>query len=192
METTPLYDCIAEMLMSGPQSATYYRAAAARAKALQAITTTLRLKQFLAEMAAGLSASWHEKAEELRTAADDMIRRYQHVDLSKTSREAIRELFKLPMRCAGLAHCLPRFEYPRPGTEASRDFPEGHSAMRGLPSNKEWEIWGEIDPLFGVATWKGKEKKWCQSLDDRRVLRSWTGRLVILQITLGKIRIEQW
>ena len=30
--------------------------------------------------------------------------------------------------------------------------------MRGLPSNKEWEVWGEIDPLFGVATWKGKEK----------------------------------
>ena len=52
MGTTPLYDCIAEMLMSGPQSATYYRAAAARAKALQATTTTPRLKQFLAEMAA--------------------------------------------------------------------------------------------------------------------------------------------
>ena len=52
MEPTPLYDCIAEMLTSGTQSAAYYRAAAARAKALQAITTTPRLKQFLAEMAA--------------------------------------------------------------------------------------------------------------------------------------------
>jgi hypothetical protein len=52
MKTTPLYDSIAEMLMSGPQSATYYRAAAARAKALQALTTTPRLKQLLAEMAA--------------------------------------------------------------------------------------------------------------------------------------------
>jgi hypothetical protein len=48
----------------------------------------------------GVCASWHERAEELRTAADDMFRRYQHVDLSKTSREAIRELYKLAIRCA--------------------------------------------------------------------------------------------
>jgi hypothetical protein len=48
----------------------------------------------------GICAAWHEKAEELRTAADDMIRRYQDVALSNTSREAIQELYKLSIRCA--------------------------------------------------------------------------------------------
>ena len=28
-----------------------------------------------------------------------------------------------------------------------------------MKSNIEWKKWGEIDPLFGVATWKGKEKE---------------------------------
>jgi SAM-dependent methyltransferase len=28
--------------------------------------------------------------------------------------------------------------------------------MTELESNKEWKIWGEIDPLFGVASWQNK------------------------------------
>jgi ubiquinone/menaquinone biosynthesis C-methylase UbiE len=30
--------------------------------------------------------------------------------------------------------------------------------MKELVSNKEWKKWGEIDPLFGVASWKNKER----------------------------------
>lgn len=30
--------------------------------------------------------------------------------------------------------------------------------MKELASNKEWKKWGEIDPLFGVASWRGKGK----------------------------------
>jgi hypothetical protein len=73
METTPLYDCIAEMLMSGPQSATYYRAAAARAKALQAITTTPRLKQFLAEMVAQYERQAAEAKDRRRSVPEKSI-----------------------------------------------------------------------------------------------------------------------
>jgi len=31
--------------------------------------------------------------------------------------------------------------------------------MRVLASNKEWQKWGETDPLFGVAAWPGKAKR---------------------------------
>ncbi len=31
--------------------------------------------------------------------------------------------------------------------------------MKDLESNKEWRKWGEIDPLFGVASWKGKNRE---------------------------------
>jgi len=30
--------------------------------------------------------------------------------------------------------------------------------MGELPSNREWKKWGEIDPLFSVASWHGKNK----------------------------------
>ena len=30
--------------------------------------------------------------------------------------------------------------------------------MKDLASNKEWKKWGEIDPLFGVASWKNRGK----------------------------------
>ncbi len=30
--------------------------------------------------------------------------------------------------------------------------------MKKIGSNKEWEKWGEIDPLFGVASWQNKER----------------------------------
>lgn len=30
--------------------------------------------------------------------------------------------------------------------------------MKELSSNKEWKKWGEIDPLFGVASWQNKER----------------------------------
>ncbi len=30
--------------------------------------------------------------------------------------------------------------------------------MRELASNKEWKVWGETDPLFGVATWDGRNR----------------------------------
>jgi SAM-dependent methyltransferase len=30
--------------------------------------------------------------------------------------------------------------------------------MGGLTSNKEWKKWGEIDPLFGVASWPDRNK----------------------------------
>lgn len=30
--------------------------------------------------------------------------------------------------------------------------------MKKLHSNSEWEKWGEIDPLFGVASWKDKQR----------------------------------
>ncbi len=30
--------------------------------------------------------------------------------------------------------------------------------QKRIESNKEWEKWGEIDPLQGVASWKGREK----------------------------------
>jgi len=73
METTPLYDGIAEMLMSGPQSATHYRAAAARAKALQAITTTPRLKQFLSETAANYERQAAEAKGRRRSVPDHEV-----------------------------------------------------------------------------------------------------------------------
>jgi hypothetical protein len=41
-----------ELLLSAAQSAAHYRTAAARARALQATTTTPRLKQYLGEMIA--------------------------------------------------------------------------------------------------------------------------------------------
>jgi ubiquinone/menaquinone biosynthesis C-methylase UbiE len=31
--------------------------------------------------------------------------------------------------------------------------------MKELASNTEWKKWGEIDPLFGVASWQGKHKE---------------------------------
>ena len=31
--------------------------------------------------------------------------------------------------------------------------------MREPESNKEWKKWGEVDPLFGVASWHGKQKE---------------------------------
>jgi SAM-dependent methyltransferase len=30
--------------------------------------------------------------------------------------------------------------------------------MKELASNKEWKKWGEIDPLFGVASWQNKQR----------------------------------
>jgi ubiquinone/menaquinone biosynthesis C-methylase UbiE len=30
--------------------------------------------------------------------------------------------------------------------------------MKNINSNKEWKKWGEIDPLFGVASWQNKER----------------------------------
>jgi ubiquinone/menaquinone biosynthesis C-methylase UbiE len=30
--------------------------------------------------------------------------------------------------------------------------------MKELASNKEWKKWGEVDPLFGVASWQNKNK----------------------------------
>ena len=27
-----------------------------------------------------------------------------------------------------------------------------------IPSNKEWRLWGRLDPLYGVASWRGKAK----------------------------------
>lgn len=30
--------------------------------------------------------------------------------------------------------------------------------MTKIPSNIEWQQWGEIDPLYGVAAWKGKAR----------------------------------
>ena len=31
--------------------------------------------------------------------------------------------------------------------------------MKELSSNKEWKKWGKTDPLFGVASWAGRDKK---------------------------------
>jgi len=31
--------------------------------------------------------------------------------------------------------------------------------MRDLDSNKEWKKWGELDPLFGVSSWRNKNKE---------------------------------
>jgi 2-polyprenyl-3-methyl-5-hydroxy-6-metoxy-1,4-benzoquinol methylase len=35
----------------------------------------------------------------------------------------------------------------------------GKDKMKKLASNTEWKKWGEADPLFGVASWAGKEKQ---------------------------------
>lgn len=35
---------------------------------------------------------------------------------------------------------------------------EGGRKVRELNSNKEWQKWGEIDPLFGVAGWQNRNK----------------------------------
>lgn len=39
--------------------------------------------------------------------------------------------------------------------------------MKELASNKEWKKWGEIDPLFGVATWQNKERDGSNPWTDR-------------------------
>ena len=31
--------------------------------------------------------------------------------------------------------------------------------MKELATNKEWKKWGETDPLFGVASWPGRNKE---------------------------------
>ncbi len=38
--------------------------------------------------------------------------------------------------------------------------------MMELQSNKEWKKWGETDPLYGVAMWKGKEKDGADAWTD--------------------------
>jgi hypothetical protein len=47
VSTPPSWDDGVELLLSASRSAAYYRTAAARAKALQATTTTPRVKQYL-------------------------------------------------------------------------------------------------------------------------------------------------
>jgi ubiquinone/menaquinone biosynthesis C-methylase UbiE len=32
------------------------------------------------------------------------------------------------------------------------------AVRRSMKSNTEWKKWGQVDPLYAVATWKGKEK----------------------------------
>jgi hypothetical protein len=54
-------DIAAELWLSAPRSASRYRTAAARARALQAATTTARLKQHLEEMI----ARYEERAVDL-------------------------------------------------------------------------------------------------------------------------------
>ncbi|MBN1474113.1 MAG: class I SAM-dependent methyltransferase [Syntrophaceae bacterium] len=39
--------------------------------------------------------------------------------------------------------------------------------MKKIDSNKEWKKWGEIDPLFGVASWKNREKNGSNPWTDR-------------------------
>jgi ubiquinone/menaquinone biosynthesis C-methylase UbiE len=39
--------------------------------------------------------------------------------------------------------------------------------MKELGSNSEWKKWGEIDPLFGVASWQNKEKDGSDPWTDR-------------------------
>ncbi len=41
--------------------------------------------------------------------------------------------------------------------------------MRELPSNKEWKMWGEIDPLFGVASWKNKARNAANPWTDQEI-----------------------
>jgi len=39
--------------------------------------------------------------------------------------------------------------------------------MKELASNKEWKKWGEIDPLFGVASWQSKERDGAHPWTDK-------------------------
>jgi hypothetical protein len=52
MDTTPPHNENAELLLSGSSSAAYCRTAATHARALLAVTTTPRIKQYLGKMIA--------------------------------------------------------------------------------------------------------------------------------------------
>jgi ubiquinone/menaquinone biosynthesis C-methylase UbiE len=43
--------------------------------------------------------------------------------------------------------------------------------MKDLASNREWQKWGEIDPLFGVASWQNKEKEGPSPWTDQEFYR---------------------
>lgn len=53
--------------------------------------------------------------------------------------------------------------------------------MKELASNKEWKKWGEIDPLFGVASWQNKERGGSRPWTDQEFYRlgelDWEGFL---------------
>jgi ubiquinone/menaquinone biosynthesis C-methylase UbiE len=75
-----------------------------------------------------------------------------------------------------------------------------------MKSNDEWKIWGKTDPLFGVATWEGREKSGLNPWTDDEFYSlgddwfdfqiEWTNsvgfrRDVVLEIGCGAGRITQ-